>query len=112
MDYSGLTDAELWTAAVAFFAPLAISVIQQSKWSERTQSLVAFGFYFVVALVSTFLAGMLDLGNLVRALLLVFLVASVSYKTLWKPTGVAPAIESATSPSQYDAKHAADTDPE
>jgi hypothetical protein len=108
MDYSGLTDADLWSLAVGFFAPPVISIIQQSKWSARTQSLVALAFYVAVAAVGAYLAGNFDAGNLVRSALLVFLMGSAAYKAVWKPTGVSPAIEAATSPKPADGRHEAE----
>lgn len=98
MDYSGLSNYDLWALAVGFLSPLVLSVIQQSKWSTRTQSIVAFAFCFAVALVATLFQGTFDLGDLARTFLLVFLASSVAYKSFWKPTGVSPAIEAATSP--------------
>lgn len=98
----------LWALAVGFFSPPVISIIQQSRWSPRAQSLVAFGFYVVVAAVTAWFAGLFSIGDISRLALLIFLAAGTSYKTLWKPTGVSPAIENATSPTPEVApKHAA-----
>ncbi len=103
-----LDNATLWALAVGFFSPPVISIIQQSRWSARAQSLVAFGFYLVVAAVTAYVAGLFTTGDILRLALLVFLAAGTSYKTLWKPTGVSPAIEAATSPNSDDeARHAA-----
>lgn len=95
--YSGLDNAALWALAVGFFSPPVISLIQQRQWSTRTKSLVAFGFYLVVAGIAAALQGAFNVPDLVRAFLLIFLAAAASYTTLWKPTGVSPAIEDATS---------------
>lgn len=92
-------NATLWALAVGFFSPPVVSVIQRSRWSARTQSLVAFGFYLVVAAVTAYVAGLFNTGDILRLALLVFLAAGTSYKTLWKPTGISPAIERVTSPN-------------
>lgn len=102
-DLLTLGNPALWALAVGFFSPPVISVIQRSRWSARTQSLVAFGFYLVVAAVTAYVAGLFTTGDILRLALLVFLAAGTSYKTLWKPTGVSPAIEAATSPKQDNA---------
>lgn len=87
----------LWLLAVGFFSPLAIAVIQQSGWSPRRQSIVAFLFYVAVAAVTAWLSGIFNTAGIIIAILVIFVTAGNSYKLLWKPTGVAPAIQSATS---------------
>lgn len=99
-EFLNLDTPALWALAVGFFSPPVISTIQQSRWSARTQSLVAFGFYLVVAAVTAYVLGMFAIGDIFRLALLIFLAAGTSYKTLWKPTGISPAIERATSPTK------------
>lgn len=106
-DFLNFDNATLWALAVGFFSPPVISIIQQSRWSARTQSLVAFGFYLVVAAVTAYVAGLFNTGDILRLALLIFLAAGTSYKTLWKPTGISPAIESATSKQDNGPDHRA-----
>lgn len=96
----------LWALAVGFFSPPVISTIQQSRWSTRTQAMVAFGFYLMVAAVTAYVLGLFNTLDVLRLALLIFLAAGTSYKTLWKPTGISPAIERVTSPPA-DGKHEA-----
>ncbi|WNN95980.1 membrane protein [Arthrobacter phage Hirko] len=108
---AALGPVALWLMAVGFFSPLVIAVIQQSRWSARRQSVVAFLFYVVVAAVTAWLNGIFTTVGIVTAVLVVFVIASTAYKALWKPAGVAPAIESATSPvPAADGKHEAGAD--
>lgn len=95
-DFLNLGTPALWALAVGFFSPPAISIIQQSRWSERRQALVAFGFYLVVAAVTAYVLGLFNTPDILRLALIIFLAAGTSYKTLWKPTGISPAIEAAT----------------
>ena len=107
-EFLTLDNPALWALAVGFFSPPVISVIQQSPWSQRRKSLVAFSFYLVVAAVTAYVLGLFAIGDFFRLALLIFLAAGTSYKTLWKPTGVSPAIEAATSPrAATDGKHEA-----
>jgi hypothetical protein len=106
-DFLTLSNPVLWALAVGFFSPPVISTIQQSRWSARTQALVAFGFYLVVAAVTAYVAGLFNTGDILRLALLVFLAAGTSYKTLWKPTGISPAIERVTSPNNDAPEHRA-----
>jgi hypothetical protein len=102
-----LGPAALWLMVVSFVLPPAISVIQQSRWSPRVQSIVAFGVYLVVAAVWALLNGIFTATTFVAAVLVVFVIAGNSYKLLWKPTGVAPAIEAATPIADTQGKHEA-----
>lgn len=94
-----LDSASLWALAVGFFSPPIISIIQQARWTPRTRSLVAFAFYLVVAAGTVFLSGALTGGDYIKVALVIFVLASVSYQHIWRPTGISPAIESVTSKS-------------
>jgi hypothetical protein len=93
---AALGPVALWLLAIGFFSPLVIAVIQQTRWSARQQSVVAFVFYVVVAAVTAWLQGIFTAFGLVTAFLVVFVTAATAYRNLWKPTGIAPAIENAT----------------
>jgi hypothetical protein len=95
--YSILDTPALWALAVGFITPPIVSVLQEQKWSERTKALVAFGFYLLIAAVTAYFAGLWTVPDVGRLWLLIFLSASTSYRNFWKPTGVSPAIEKATS---------------
>lgn len=95
-NFLALDNASLWALAVGFFSPPIISLIQQSRWSARRQSVVAFAFYILVAAVTAYVTGLFNTPDILRLALLIFLAAGTSYKTLWKPTGISPAIEAAT----------------
>ena len=92
----------LWLMAVAFFAPPVIAVIQQTRWSARKQSIVAFLFYLVVAGVWVWLNGLFSVVGWVAATLLVFIVAGTAYREAWKKFGVTGAIQSATDVQKND----------
>ncbi|QIN94358.1 hypothetical protein SEA_ABBA_29 [Arthrobacter phage Abba] len=95
---SGLGELALWSMLVGFFSPPVIAVIQQSKWSARVQSIVAFVFYLVVGAITALLSSVFNTASLVTAVLVIFVTAANSYRELWKKTGVTGKIESATSP--------------
>lgn len=95
--YSVLDTPALWALAVGFITPPIVSVLQEQNWSARTKALVAFVFYFLIALVTAYFAGLFTVADIGRLWLLIFLSASTSYRNFWKPTGVSPAIEKATS---------------
>lgn len=95
--YSLLDNAALFALVVGFVTPPVVSLLQQQTWSARTKALVAFAFYLLIAAITAYFAGLFTLPDVGRLWLLIFLSASTSYRNFWKPTGVSPAIEKATS---------------
>jgi len=93
---TAFTNADLWAAIVAFFLPLVIALVVQSNWSSRIKSLVAFGAAMVVGVVTAWLNGQFEGVDVVRAILIAFVVSISAYQALWKPTGTSPRIEAAT----------------
>jgi VIT1/CCC1 family predicted Fe2+/Mn2+ transporter len=96
-----MTDAERWAFIVGFFLPVAIAVIQQAGWSERVRAVVAFLACVVAGLGTAYfggdLSGSVDPRSVISDVLIVLVTAISTYKAFWKPTGVAPAVEEATS---------------
>lgn len=89
----------LANALVGFLLPNVIALVNQARWPARAKALVAFAACAAAALLTTWVAGSLVPGDLVFSALIIFGAAQVSYQQLWHPTGVAPAIEQATSSS-------------
>lgn len=92
-----LGDLALWSMLVGFFSPLFISALKSSRWSARTQSIVAFAFYVLVGAVTAWLSGIFSTVSLMTAVLLIFVTGATSYRDLWKKTGVTGKIEAVTS---------------
>lgn len=93
---TGMSDLDMWNLVAGFLMPLALSVIIQSGWSRAVQSVLAFAACLGMALVTTSLEGNLDFRNWVTSALTVLVATIIAYQGVWKPTGVAPAIEKAT----------------
>lgn len=95
--FSMLDTPALWALAIGFVTPPVVAVMQEQKWSARTKAIVAFAFYLLIATATAYFTGLFTAPDIGRLWLLIFLSASTSYRNFWKPTGVAPAIEAATS---------------
>lgn len=82
--------------------PVLIAFIVQPGWSDAARSVVAFIICILGAIVAALFAPGVDIGgpsfDWVAWFGVVYGSAMVSYKNLYKPTGVAPKIEVATSP--------------
>jgi len=89
--------------AVGLLLPLLTSVVQQPKWSKRTRTVLSVAVSLVAGVVSYVTASGMNIVPEQPSTIVVFIVGVVlasatAYKTIWQPTGTAPAIEAATSP--------------
>jgi hypothetical protein len=79
--------------------PFVIAFINQSKWDPKVRGMVAFVACVGAAALLALLHGTLTLDHWRDTAILVTGSAMVMYHALWKPSGLAPALEDATSPS-------------
>lgn len=101
MDPTG--DLAMWNLIIGFLsATFVLPVIQQPTWTSSVRALVTFVYSIVVGLGTAFFTGAFshldDVHAGVTSVLLTLVTAISSYKGFAQPTGVAAAIESATSP--------------
>lgn len=89
----------LANGVVGFALPGLIAVITREAWSPKAKSVAAFAVCLAAAAVTAAAAGDLTPAGWGAGVLIVFAAARTSYAGLWRPTGVAPAIEAATSPT-------------
>jgi len=99
-----VSDLAMWNLIVGFVsATFVLPVIQQPRWTDARRATVTFLYSIVVGLGIAYFTGAFDKVNDVRAgvtsVLLTLVAAIASYRGFAKPTGVAPAIEAATSPA-------------
>ncbi|MFD4933434.1 hypothetical protein [Streptomyces virginiae] len=94
-------------SAVGSLLPLLTAVVQRPGWSVRTKK--------IVATVTALLAGLVTVGSVggleqfqhglptLGTLAAVLAASQAAYDLVWKPTSIAPAIESVTSPKEAPA---------
>lgn len=87
----------LWSAIVGFIMPNVLAVIQQPGWSSRTRSLLAFVAALGAAAGTIYFRGEFNTEDILTSVLAIVVTAQATYQGLWKPSGVAPAIEQKTS---------------
>lgn len=95
-----MTDTQMWALIVGFFLPLVVAVVVQTSWPSWLKSVTLFVASTVVAFVTVYLTGDLDGRTWLSATLVILVTAIAVYNGIWKPTKVAPAIESATNISR------------
>lgn len=91
-----MSNLEMWALVVGFFLPVVIAFLVQTGWSERLQSVAAFVVCAVAAAGTAYFQGDLTGRRFVEAGLVILVTTIATYKGFWKPTGVAPGIETKT----------------
>lgn len=80
----------------AVVMPNAVAVLNQRQWSAQTKGLVALAACLLMALLLAFLRGPIVLTAWRDTAMVVAGSAFIAYRQFWQPSGIAPAVESAT----------------
>lgn len=91
-----MTNLQMWSLIIGFVLPPVLAIVQQSKWPDATRASAAFVACAVAGAGVAYFQGDLTGRRWVEAALVVFVAAISTYQSFWKPTGIAPAIESRT----------------
>lgn len=91
-----MSNFEMWSLVVGFALPPVLSIVQQSSWSSQIRAVVAFLACAIAGAGVAYFQGDLTGRRFVEAGLVVLVTAVATYRNFWKPTLVAPKIESAT----------------
>lgn len=90
---------EQWALVVGFFLPIVIAVVQQPKWSPALSAVVAFLACGVAAAGTIYFGGaQWDRDHIVNTFLVILVSTIATYHGFWRPTNIAPKIETVTSP--------------
>lgn len=95
-----ITSVDLALGGVAM--PFLIALINQSHWSPKLRGIIAFALCLGVSALLAALHGTLTLDSWRDTAVLVTGAAMVMYHALWKPSGLAPAVENATTVDDTD----------
>lgn len=87
-----------WSALVGFLTPLLVAVVNRSYWKSHVKALVAIASCVVTGFLTAWFNGELNATGLSTAVLIVLLASMATYSQFWKPSGIAPKIETATTP--------------
>ena len=91
------TNAELWAAALGYVLPLAIAVVAQPRWTGAVKGLLMLAVAVLDGLGTAYFNGQFDGKPIITCILIAAVAIGVAYHTVWKPSGIAPGIERATS---------------
>lgn len=91
--------------AVGGLLPLLTAVVNQPQWSAKVRTWMSVAVSVLAGLVTYVAEFGLVLespSSVVIAVVGIVLASAAAYKALWKPSGVAPSIEAATSKSEHE----------
>lgn len=93
-----MTDLEMWSLLVGVAIPPLVAVIEQPKWPNWFRAVVGVLASAVAGFITTYLTleSALWEQGMIHAMLLVGVASWASYRNFWKPTTVAPVIETKT----------------
>ena len=92
-----VTDAQLWAAALAFVLPPVIAIVNQPRWSGAVKGLLMLAVSALDGLGTAYFNDEFHGKRIVTCMLIAAIVIGTAYHTLWRPSGIAPSIERATS---------------
>jgi hypothetical protein len=96
-----MTDLQFYSALVGLLLPLGSAIIIQRGWATEIKAVAQALISLAAAVVITYTEGNLDgdhLRQLFMSFVIVFVPSIAAYYGFFKPTAIAPKIESATSP--------------
>ena len=92
-----MTNLMMWSLIVGFFMPPVQAIIQQTTWSSQLRAGVNFVACAVAGIGVAYFQGDFTGRRFIESALVILVTTIAVYKGTWKPFGVAPAIEKATS---------------
>jgi hypothetical protein len=92
-----LSNPELWAAALAVVLPPIIAIINQPRWSSAVKGILMLVVATLDGLGTAYFNDSFHGRTIVSCILIAVIIIGATYHTLWKPSGIAPGIERATS---------------
>lgn len=97
MNPRDFTDLAMWNLLLGFLLPLVVAIVQQPKFSDPARALVTFVACVFAGAGTAYFEGSFTGRGIVSSILLTLVVALTTHRNFWKPSGVTPRIEAATS---------------
>ena len=84
---------DMYTAVVGLLLPLLISTIVSPDWTKQTKGWMSFLLVFLAAAGHLFFIGDFNIANFPGTLLKILFLATGSYLSFWRPTGIKEVVE-------------------
>ncbi len=85
-----------WTTVAGVLLPLVIAVINRQAWGSIAKSLMALLVCVVVAGGDVYFKGAFSMRAWSQTALYIFFIVVTTYVGIWRPTGLAAAVEKRT----------------
>jgi hypothetical protein len=82
-----------WSAIVAFFIPILLSLLNQAKFSKELKAVIFFAVSLVAAGGTAYFQGDLTGRRWLDSALVIVPAAAAFYHGFWKPSSIAPKLE-------------------
>lgn len=87
----------MWSTVIGFLLPNLVSIVQQPRFTPPIRASITAVACILGGFGTAYFNNQFNFQDIVGSVLLTGVSAITFYKGFWKPTGVAPAIENATS---------------
>ena len=94
-----MSNLTMWSALVGALMPPVVAVVNRPTWRGWQKGAVTVAACAVAAAGTAYLNGTFSGADLTQSVLIVAGTTLGAYRLFWHPTGIAPAIEQATSPT-------------
>lgn len=95
-----MSNLVMWNLVVGFALPLLIAVLQQPRFSRQTRAFITVVVSVLGGLGTAYFNNDFQAADITGSILIVAVTAITFYKGFFQPTGVAGAIENATSKTE------------
>lgn len=85
------------SALIGILLPGVVAFVQQQHWSASTRTVIGVAASLVAAVVQAVAQHKLNWHDWAASAIVIFTLTKTTYLAVWKPTGIAPRIEKATS---------------
>lgn len=98
---------QTWAILLGLVTPFVVSFVAQPRWSATQKRVFSVVIAAVIGVGNLIVQGLLanfdwSFNGIVSSIVLVLGASQAAYSLLWKPTGVADAVEEATSPKSVE----------
>lgn len=90
------SNLDLFAALCGTLLPPFVAMVNRSAWSPTAKAIAAALCSVLVGFGVAWFGGQFDPADITRSILIVFTLGQVSYQTFWRPSRIAPNLESAT----------------
>lgn len=93
-----MSNLQMWSIILGAITPPVVAFVQQPKWKGTlVRPLIMVGFAALDGIIVAWLQGSLTWNRFTDSALMAGVAIVAAYEGIWKPSGIAPQIEHATS---------------